>query len=37
MNEVMMLPKWQAAASILLVFIITGRTQGKCKAIVLCK
>jgi len=37
MNEVMMLPKWQAAASILLVFIITGRTQGKCKVLVFCK
>jgi hypothetical protein len=30
MNEMMMLlPKWQAAASILLVFVITGCTQGK--------
>jgi hypothetical protein len=29
MNEVMVLPKWQAAASILLVFVITGCTQGK--------
>ena len=37
MNEVMMLPKWQAAASILLVFIIAGRTQGKCKVLVLCQ
>jgi hypothetical protein len=37
MNEVMVLPKWQAAASILLLFIITGRTQGKCKVLVVCK
>jgi hypothetical protein len=40
MNELMMMmmmPKWQAAASILLVFIITGRSQGKCEVLVLCK
>jgi hypothetical protein len=39
MKEVMMMmmPKWQTAASILLVFVITGRTQGKCKVLVLYK
>jgi hypothetical protein len=32
MNQMMMLPKWQTAASILLVFVITGCTQGKLQA-----